>query len=196
MNNYIIRALYDMDTQEEGDNKIMYDGEWAKTFANVNRDKAYVVGGSFYFKGEITQKLFIRGGITYTEGKTYDTNEYMSSIPPVFGNLGLAYSVKKFDFDVEYEFSGAKYARKYNIFEGIDNINQTPIVDENATSDVDKYAGTPSWEVVSFSVFYDVSSNLELQFKTTNIFDIHYKDFASGISAPGRNFSASARFMF
>jgi hemoglobin/transferrin/lactoferrin receptor protein len=168
----------------------------ATVFANVNRDKAYVAGGSFYFKGALSERWSTRGGITYTEGKTYDTNEYMSSIPPVFGNLGLTYSIKKFDFDVAYEFNAAKAPGKYNIFEGIDNIEQTPVVDENAPSEVDRYAGTPSWEVVDFSVFYNLNNNLELQFKTTNIFDIHYKDFASGISAPGRNFSASARYLF
>jgi hemoglobin/transferrin/lactoferrin receptor protein len=196
LDNYIIRAPYDIDTQQEGDNKVIYDGEWAKTFANVNRDKAYIAGGSFYFKGSINEKWSTRGGLTYTEGKTYDTNEYMSSIPPFFGNLGLTYSMKNFEFDLEYEFNGAKLPGKYNIFEGIDNIDQTPIVEKDAIADVDKYAGTPSWEVLNLSVFYEVRSDLELQFRTSNIFDLHYKDFASGISAPGRNFSTSILYQF
>lgn len=196
LNNYIIRAPFDMDTQQEGDTEILYDGEMAAVYANVNRDKAYIAGGSFYFKGDITEHWSTRGSITYTQGKTYDTNEYMSSIPPVFGNLGLRYRILKFDFDVEYEFNGAKLPGQYNMFEGIDNIDQTPVVDENAISDVDIYAGTPSWEVFNFSVFYELNRNLELQFRTTNIFDIHYKEFASGISAPGRNFSTSIRYLF
>ncbi|MEI6866118.1 TonB-dependent receptor [Flavicella sp.] len=196
LNNYIIRAPFDRDTQQEGDTEILYDGEIAAVYANVNRDKAYIAGGSFYFKGDITEHWSTRGSITYTQGKTYDTNEYMSSIPPVFGNLGLTYSIENFDFGVEYEFSGAKLPEKYNIFEGIDNIEQTPVIDENADLEVDMYAGTPSWELVNFSVFYEVNKNLELQFRTTNIFDIHYKEFASGISAPGRNFSGSVRYLF
>lgn len=196
LDNYIIRAPFDIDTQQEGDDQIDYDGETATVFANVNRDKAYVAGGSFYFKGDFSEKWSTRGGITYTEGKTYDTDEYMSSIPPVFGNLGLTYSIKNLNFDLEFEFNGAKLPGKYNIFEGIDNIEQTPVVDENAISEVDIYAGTPSWEVLNFSVFYEVARDLELQFRTSNIFDLHYKDFASGISAPGRNFSTSVRYQF
>jgi len=196
LNNYIIRAPFDINTQQEGASEIEYDGEMAKVFANVNRGQAYIYGGSVNFRGEIDEHWLFRGGVNYTKGKTYDTRENMSSIPPVFGNLGVTYKIKKFDFDIEYEFNAAKKPSEYNINEGIDNIEQTPVVDENADSEIEKYAGTPSWELFHFSVFYEVSRDLELQFRTTNIFDRHYKEFASGISAPGRNFSASVRYLF
>lgn len=196
LNNYIIRAPFDINTQQEGDSEIEYDGEMAKVFANVNRGQAYIYGGSVNFRGEIDEHWLFRGGVNYTKGKTYDTRENMSSIPPIFGNLGVTYKIKKFDFDIEYEFNAAKKPSEYNINEGIDNIEQTPVVDENADSEIEKYAGTPSWELFHFSVFYEVSRDLELQFRTTNIFDRHYKEFASGISAPGRNFSASVRYLF
>lgn len=196
LNNYIIRAPFDIETQQEGHSEIIYDGETATVLANVNRGSAYITGGTFNFKGELIERWFARGALTYTEGKTYDTNEYMSSIPPLFGNLGITYKLNKIDFDLEYEFNSEKKAEKYNLFEGIDNIEQTPIVDENASEDVDKYAGTPAWQVFNISAFYRINSEFELQVKTTNIFDKHYKEFASGISAPGRNFSASVRYMF
>ncbi|MDG1806025.1 TonB-dependent receptor [Flavicella sp.] len=196
LNNYIIRAPFDINTQQEGDSEIEYDGEMAKVFANVNRGQAYIYGGSVNFRGEIDEHWLFRGGVNYTKGKTYDTRENMSSIPPIFGNLGVTYKIKKFDFDIEYEFNAAKKPSEYNINEGIDNIEQTPVVDENADSEIEKYAGTPSWELFHFSVFYEVSRDLELQFRITNIFDRHYKEFASGISAPGRNFSASVRYLF
>lgn len=196
LNNYIIRAPYVIDTHMEGEDEIDYDGESSRVVANVNRGKAYVTGGSFYFRGEINKNWFTRGAVTFTEGKTYDTNEHMSSIPPLFGNAGITYKIKKFDFDVEYEFNAEKKAEKYNLFEGIDNIEQTPVVDANADSDTDMYAGTPAWDIFNISVFYQVNKALEIQLKTTNILDKHYKEFASGISAPGRNFSASVRYLF
>tara|TARA_B100000809_G_scaffold266794_1_gene331664 strand:+ start:38544 stop:41063 length:2520 start_codon:yes stop_codon:yes gene_type:complete len=196
LNNYIIRAPYDVNAQAEGDFEIEYNGETAKVLANVNRGKAYVTGGSFHFRGELSEHWFTRGAVTFTEGKTYDTTEYMSSIPPLFGNLGFTYRIEKFDFDFEYEFNTAKKSEKYNLFEGIDNIDQTPLVEENAVSDIDKYAGTPAWDVFNFSVFYEINNTLEIQLKTTNILDKHYKEFASGISAPGRSFSTSVRYMF
>ena len=196
LDNYIIRAPYDINSQQEGHSEIIYDGETATVFANVNRGTAYVYGGTFSFRGEITPHWISRGSITSTKGKTYDTDEYLSSIPPLFGNLGLTYRIQQFDFDLEYEFNAAKKAEVYNFSEGIDNIEQTPIVSHDADSDEQKYAGSPSWEIVNFSVFYEVNRDLELQLKTSNIFDVHYKEFASGISAPGRNFSASVRYLF
>jgi len=35
-----------------------------------------------------------------------------------------------------------------------------------------------------------------VQGKITNLFDEHYKEFASGVSAPGRNFSVSINATF
>ena len=35
---------------------------------------------------------------------------------------------------------------------------------------------------------------IDLNFSIENVFDIHYKQFASGISSPGRNFNISAFF--
>jgi hemoglobin/transferrin/lactoferrin receptor protein len=194
LNNYILRAPYDLKTQKEGDSEIEYDGEMAKVFANVNRDNAYITGGSFYFKGQLRKNWFVRGGVTYTKGKTYDTSENMSSIPPLFGNIGLTYKIKKIDFDLEYQFNNAKDPSTYNLNEGIDNLEQTPSVVSG--SNVISYAGTPRWDIINFYVVYDVSESLELQFQTTNIFDLHYKEFASGISAPGRNISTSVRYLF
>ena len=196
LDNYIIRAPYNISMQQEGEGNIEYEGELSNTFANVNRGIAFVTGAAFYFKGELGEKWSTRGSVTYTKGKTYDTNEYMSSIPPFFGNLGFSYRLKEFNFDLEYQFSDAKRSSTYNIFEGIDNIEQSPLIDNDAISDIDKYAGTPGWQVLNFSTFYDVNINLELQFKIRNIFDLHYKEFASGISAPGRNYSASVSYLF
>ena len=196
LDNYIIRAPYDIHNHTEGESTVTYEGETGRVLANVNRDKAYVTGGSFSFRGEFSERWLSRGSITFTEGKTYDTKEYMSSIPPLFGNLGLIYRTHKLELDLNFEFNAEKPAEKYNTSEGIDNIEQSPVRDENASEEVDKYAGTPSWEIFNFSATYDVSPSVELQFKTSNIFDRHYKEFASGISAPGRNFSAAINYLF
>jgi len=34
-----------------------------------------------------------------------------------------------------------------------------------------------------------LTKNIDVLINVDNIFDTHYKEFASGISAPGRNFS-------
>lgn len=196
LQNYIIRAPYDIENHTEGESYVEYEGETGRVYANVNRGNAYVTGGTFSFRGELSEHWLSRGALTLTEGKTFDTDEYMSSIPPLFGNLGVIYRTHKMELDLNFEFNAAKKVEKYNLSEGIDNIEQSPIRDENADNDLDKYAGAPAWQTFNFYAKYDLNPAVELQFRVSNIFDRHYKEFASGISAPGRNFSAAINYLF
>jgi hemoglobin/transferrin/lactoferrin receptor protein len=97
---------------------------------------------------------------------------------------------------LHFVFNAAKKVADYNLSEGIDNIEQTPIIDKNGMSADEKYAGTPKWSVLNCSFDYELKAHIDLQIKVDNIFDQHYKEFASAISAPGRNYSASVRYLF
>ena len=55
--------------------------------------------------------------------------------------------------------------------------------------DANYYYGTPSWNTLNFYTRYKATKNIDLLISVDNIFDQHYKEFASAISAPGRNFS-------
>ena len=194
LNNYIIRAAFDKDTQTEGASTMEYEGETVAVFANVNRGNAFITGGTFHFKGELNQNWFTKGDLTYTKGKTYDTDEPLSSIPPLFGSFSVGYKMKKIESVLRYDFNSAKKVSDYNLSEGIDNIDQTPIINPTSTEDSIKYAGTPSWQTLHYSFLYDINSKVDLQLQIQNIFDVHYKEFASGVSAPGRNFSVSLKY--
>ena len=110
----------------------------------------------------------------------------LSSIPPIFGDLELQFAKNRFEASLNFRFNGTKELNQYNLSEGIDNIEQTP-VDINSG----EYLGTPSWNIFNFYMKYKVSKKVDFQININNIFDLHYKEFASGISSPGRNFSAS-----
>ncbi len=181
-NNYIAREPFTLN----GSSTILYDGELAETVANVNKKNAYLVGGTLSARGKLRDDLKIQGSITYTEGMTYDTKVPLSSIPPIFGNLELSYQKNKFESSVSFNFNGSKKIKDYNLIEGIDNVEQTPF-----NSGTGQYEGTPSWSVLNFHSRYQISDTVGLQFRIDNIFDTHYKEFASSISAPGRNFSFS-----
>lgn len=197
LNNLITRAPFNILTNTEGQSTIDYDGETnLAVVANVNRGRAFVKGGTFNFQGNLNENWFINGGATYTYGRAYVTREPLSSIPPLFCDFSLGYKNGKFESTLRYEYNAAKHSSEYNIIEGIDNIEQTPIVDTNATNLVDKYAGTPSWQTFNFSFLYDVNNNVNVHLRVQNILDDHYKEFASGISAAGRNFSASIKYLF
>lgn len=180
LNNYIVRAPFIIN----GSSSIIYDGEELITVANVNNQNAYLIGGTASFKGNLSKTLSSKASITYTKGKAYDTNEPLSSIPPVFGMLELVYAKNRFETGINFVFKGRKKLEDYNISEGIDNIEETPFLVEEQ-----EYYGSPSWQTLNFYSRYKASKNIDLLFSINNIFDQHYKEFASAISAPGRNLS-------
>jgi hemoglobin/transferrin/lactoferrin receptor protein len=180
LNNYIVRGPYEID----GKSKIYYNGELSNVVANINMGNAYLVGGTFLFKAQISNTWNARGSLTYTKGDTYDTKEPMSSIPPIFGNIEFNYVRNRVETGVNLVYNGRKKADDYNISEGIDNIEETPyLIVEQA------YYGSPSWYTLNYYMRFKTSKYIDLLFNFDNIMNYHYKEFASAISAPGRNFS-------
>ncbi len=115
----------------------------------------------------------------------------MSSIPPLFGQFEVSYKKEKIELGADFRFNSKKDIADFNFREGIDNHDLTPVVDANATDEKDIYYGTPSWATFGVNGKYLVNDNLSVQARLNNLFDEHYIEFASGVSAPGRNLSVS-----
>ncbi|CAM1341777.1 TonB-dependent receptor [Tenacibaculum amylolyticum] len=191
LNNYIYRVAPDTPGFS-----LNYDGEIFDTasqtiLTNVNRGTAYVTGYTVSYQGKLHKNWTTSGSITYTKGRTYDTDEPMSSIPPLFGNFDINYVHNRLEAGVNFRFNAKKDITDFNLDEGIDNHDLTPVVDPNATEDVDKYFGSPSWATVGVFGSYKFNNHITFQSRLSNIFDKHYREFASGVSAPGRNLSFS-----
>lgn len=182
LHNYIARGAFEMN----GQNTLVYDGVTAVTQANINFKNAYITGGTVSFSGKIIENIKTKGSLTYTKGKSYDKKLPLSSIPPIFGDVEFNYTLQKFQTGLIYRFNTAKKLADYNLEEGIDNIEQTPLVVA-----IGNYYGTPKWSTLNFNTHYVFSDKLSVSFKIDNIFDIHYREFASSISAPGRNYIMS-----
>jgi len=180
LNNYIVRAPFEIN----GKTEIIYDGELANVVANVNMGNAYLAGATMTFKGNITNTWNTRASLTYTQGSAYDTNEPLSSIPPLFGNVEIGYARNRIETGINMVFNSRKRAEDYNISEGIDNIEQTPFILPEG-----EYYGTPSWYTLNYYMRFKTSKYVDLLINVDNIMNNHYKEFASAISAPGRNFS-------
>ncbi|SEC52788.1 hemoglobin/transferrin/lactoferrin receptor protein [Tenacibaculum sp. MAR_2009_124] len=191
LNNYIYRTPFDLSLNSEAEigSEIQFDGETGNAVANVNKGSAYVTGFTVSYEGKLHKNWKTSGFITYTKGESHDLKEALSSIPPLFGNFELNYTKNKFEGGANFVFNAKKDIKDYNISEGIDNHEQTPIINADAQEDVDKYYGSPSWMTVGLFGRFAVSNSLTLQGNITNLFDEHFREFASGISAPGRNFS-------
>lgn len=187
LDNYIIRDRFSLG----GNTTILYDGVEGTIVANQNRNTAFVTGITANYEGKISNTFRTTGFVTYTKAKAYDTGEPLSSIPPLFGRFDVHMKYDKLELGANLTFNGKKDIADYNISEGIDNHDLTPVIDENATDDRDKYYGTPGWVSIGLNSKYVVNANWTFQGLVSNIFDRHYREFASGVSAPGRNFSFS-----
>ena len=189
LDNYIQRDfVYNTDGSKK---QVQFDGEFGNAITNQNKGTAYVFGYTLSYLGKISSTINSSGFITYTKGRTYDTKEPMSSIPPLFGRVEINYKKDKIEFGAALKFNSKKDIEDFNITEGIDNHDLTPIVDPNAILDSDKYYGSPSWMTIGLTSNYLLSDTFSIQARLDNIFDEHYIEFASGISAPGRNASIS-----
>ncbi len=187
LDNYIQRDSFILN----GSNQVLFDGEYGIAVANQNKGTAYITGYTISYQGKINNRWKTAGFITYTKGNTRDTKEAMSSIPPLFGQFEINYKEERFEIGANFRFNSKKDIEDFNFSEGIDNHDLTPIVSTDATSDIEKYFGSPSWAVFGMNGNYTINSHWILQTRIDNLFDIHYREFASGVSAPGRNLSVA-----
>ena len=182
---HIVRSNYSIfsDKTTSADSTIIYNNEEVKTLANKNLGNRYIFGGSFDCYFTFTKNIFLKNSITITEGNKNKKYGPLPSISPIFGFLSINYRHSFFKLSSIVNFSGSKDPEKYS-FGGEDGLEETPIIEG---SNEIKYAGTPSWYDFSIIGDYIINKKLKINFGAYNLFDFHYREFGSGISAPGRN---------
>ena len=173
-------------------NRVLYDEEYVQTMANFNLGSSNIYGGNFDFKTKIISNILLDGSATYTKGSVQRDILPMPSIPPFFGNIKLKLLNEKSQYQISYRFSSSKDAKTYSIG-GEDGLDETPAI-INQNGDI-QYTGMPAWGVLQFSGLFKtklLERSVDLKIIFDNIFDIHYREFASGISSPGRSLNLVA----
>ena len=173
-------------------NRVLYDEEYVQTMANFNLGSSNIYGGNFDFKTKIISNILLDGSATYTKGSVQRDVLPMPSIPPFFGNIKLKLLNEKSQYQISYRFSSSKDAKTYSIG-GEDGLDETPAI-INQNGDI-KYTGMPAWGVLQLSGLFKtklLERSVDLKIIFDNIFDIHYREFASGISSPGRSLNLVA----
>jgi hemoglobin/transferrin/lactoferrin receptor protein len=174
------------DTSTPDENTIMYNGEEVFTQANKNLGNRFIYGGSLQGKWMLSDPFEISGGITYTTADQNDDYGPMPSIAPLFGTFMLSHEIKNWKTLLIWKFSDRKLPAEYS-WGGEDGLNETPLVNPDATEDINKFYGMPSWNIWSIMSQYQFQKSIILNVGLKNIFDLHYRTFASGISAEGRS---------
>ena len=164
---------------------VIYNGEEVTTISNKNLGNRFIHGFSIDGFTKMTNSLKFDYSMTYTKGDDNENYGPLPSISPLFGSFALSYSKKGVNLKAIYKFAEAKNPGEYS-FGGEDGLDETPFIinSEGLLS----YLGTPKWSDLSIFGSKNISSSVTLRLGLTNVFDSHYRTFASGISAPGRSF--------
>ncbi len=190
-----------------GQDSIMYNGAKSQVVSNQNVNKAFLYGFNAGITADISDHLSFLSTINYTYGR-YKTNPEKSTsiyqkqpdgtyllveasvsekpsdhIPPLFGKTSLQYRNMIWYAEAFALYNGWKHLDQYNP-DGEDNA-------QYATAD-----GMPGWFTLNFKTGVNIGTNLMLQAAVENIVDRNYRYFASGFSAPGRNFVFALRANF
>ncbi|MCC9166236.1 TonB-dependent receptor [Pontibacter harenae] len=171
--------------QLQGQDSIEYEGVKSQVMANVNASNAYIYGYSASVAANITSAIVLKSTFYYTYGRVKEeTGDVpLDHIPPFFGKTSLYLNLKKLQAEFFVLYNGQKTLRNYSS-SGEDNLQYaTP-------------TGMPAWYTLNVRTAYQLTPHLQLQAALENITDRYYRVFASGISAPGRNFVVTLRGSF
>ena len=169
-----------------GNDSVNYDGVLSQVIANQNTRKAFLRGLNYRMDLMLANGLNWETNITTTYGRFINpdkTLKPLDHIPPTFGRSALVYRKKAFTGEFFMLFNGIKKIADFNP-DGEDN-------GQYATPD-----GMPSWYTLNIRVEYTLSKGFTLQAGLENLLDRNYRYFASGFSAPGRNFFLTLRQNF
>ncbi len=182
LNNAIVREDF---TLPNGASFLIDEGDTLKTISNINANTAKVRGISLNVKSVLTNKVELSGSINYIKGLRFDSFENespLAHIPPLYGKISLTYVGDHQQINFKFRYNGKKPISEYGGSE--DNL-------ENATTD-----GTPAWYTLNAYYLRKINNNLSTSIALENILDTHYRPFASGVSAPGRNLILSLNAKF
>jgi hemoglobin/transferrin/lactoferrin receptor protein len=172
---YLTDAIVNSFSTFNGKDSLLYNGDMYRIVTNTNSNEAFIAGFSVFLNIDVTTDLRFKNTFNYTKGKDVSNAVPLGHIPPVFGRSSVSFDKSIFITEMYVSYHGRKLAKDYSPT-GEDNMNY-------ATSD-----GTPSWTTWNINTSAAISKNVQLQLAIENIFDTYYRVFASGVSAPGRNF--------
>lgn len=184
-------ALVRRDFTLNGSSTIIYDGELSQVQAIQNAANAHVWGVQAGIEIKSGSGLGFTSRFNYQKGEEElddGSKAPLRHAAPWFGTTHLTYTKSKFKADL-YAFYNGEVS-----FE-----NLAPSEKEKTymyAMDTDGNPYSPDWLTLNLKVLYQVSSSLMVNIGLENITDQRYRQYSSGIVAPGRNFIASLKVSF
>ncbi|MFM2387067.1 MAG: hypothetical protein RL660_1824 [Bacteroidota bacterium] len=167
-----------------GNDSILYNDTLRRVLAMQNQAQATIQGVFLSGEFNLTKRLTCDGNLNLVRGNYFLSNDVtavpLDHIPPTYGRFAMKYTRKKYFVEGFTMFSDLKPLSRYSN-SGEDNLPYATNV------------GLPSWYTINLRGAYTFSKYAQVCIGVENIMDYHYRLFASGISAPGRNFIISVR---
>ncbi|MFT6807343.1 MAG: hemoglobin/transferrin/lactoferrin receptor protein [Saprospiraceae bacterium] len=159
----------------QGQREWITAGDTLKIVANQNAQNASIKGVNFTSTYNVSHQLKLSGTINYTKGRELNTGESipLGHIPPIYGYLNAFWSPSDYEFSLRYRFNGHKPLSEYG--GSVDNPDLT-------TAD-----GALAWQTFNLYTVRKFGEQFRISLAVENIFDKHYRNFGSGVSASGRN---------
>ncbi len=182
---YLRNAIQVSNYTFNGSNTIVYQGVLSNVLASQNNSNGYLYGASANAKYTVKNIVDIETAYTYTYGrnKNNGTVQPLDHVAPAYGKLSIKHKHPQWNAELFTLFNAAKKLVNYST-SGEDNL-------QYATPN-----GMPSWYTINLRTQFALQQKLSLNFGIENIMDKNYRVFASGISAPGRNFIVSFKASF
>lgn len=160
---------------------IVIEGDTNHIQVNANIGKAHINGFQWRVQYRGQEGWLYSGTLNLTRGYNPTDGAPLSHIPPVFGRCSAERTWDWLSFEGHILWSGRKAAERYG-----------PGSTDNLAEALP--GGNPAWWTLGIDLEGRLTERMNVAFGVHNLLDRHYKVFASGISAPGRDFRCSVRW--
>tara|TARA_R110002020_G_scaffold303939_2_gene519455 strand:+ start:71388 stop:73793 length:2406 start_codon:yes stop_codon:yes gene_type:complete len=187
LDNAMVRRDYSLG----GETVIDYQGEPSNVQAIQNAANAKVYGFEAGMNIVFTKNLNLCSHINIVEGNQEEDDGSIAPLrhaAPLFGNTHLVWENKKLRLDAFAEYNGQF---NYN--------DMAPSQQSNAylyALDANGDPYSPSWYTINFATQYQIAAHWQATAALENITDQRYRQYSSGISAPGRNLILALKYSF
>ena len=191
--------LLDQPGTLNGEDSLMYDGRLTPVYQLKNVALGEISGMYLNAKVRLVKDLWFSGSLTQTQGiyrlDDAAAEQPLDHIPPVYGQASLRWNGKGWFAEAQCLFNGMKKAEDYSS-SGEDNQELQPIglADINGDGKADGF--NPAWQCWNIRGGYQHRSGLTATLAIENVLDLHYRYFASGMSAAGRSVNVSLAYSF
>ena len=179
LNNAIIRS----NGTFNGLDSIMYDGSLSQVQTLKNSGKAYVFGFSYMINYKINNNLNLKSSVSFNQSKDLSTKLPLRHSSPIFGQSSINFTKRNIKVSYYINYNGKKDISNFSPSE----LNKLYLYTKD---------GSPAWLTNNISFIYNINYLAKINFSCENVFDIHYRSYSSGISAPGRNFNIGLNMSF